>query len=235
MGQGDERVSFQWSEACDLKDLLGITGSYRGVYLIVVLLTRLYHNSVRVLFCLFSQSVMSDSLQPTPWTAASQASLSLTISWSLLKLMSVELVMPSKVLVVKVMVFLAVMYGCEIWTIKKAKCWIIDTFELCWRRLFRVRWTARRSNQSILKEINPEHSLEELILKLKFQHFSHLMQRADSLEDPDAGQGWRQKEMGSAADETDSIMRKLWETVKDTWAWLAAVCWVTKSQTWLSD
>ena len=81
------------------------------------------------------------------------------------------------------MVFVVVMYGCESWIIKKPECQSIDAFELwCWRRLLRVPWTARRSNQSILKELNPEYSLEELILKLKLQYFSHLMQRADSLE-----------------------------------------------------
>ena len=91
--------------------------------------------------------------------------------------------MPTKVRLVKAMVFPLVMYGCESWTIKKAECQRIDAFELwCWRRLLRVPWTARRSNQSILKEISPECSLEELMLKLKLQYFGHLMQRADSLE-----------------------------------------------------
>ena len=89
----------------------------------------------------------------------------------------------TKVHVVKVMVFPVVMYRCESWTIKKAECQRIDAFELwCWRRLSRIPWTARRSNQSILKEINPEYSSEELILKLKLQYFGHLMQKADSLE-----------------------------------------------------
>ena len=89
----------------------------------------------------------------------------------------------TKVYIVKVMVFTVVMYGCECWTIKKAKCWRIDAFELWpWRRLLRVPCTARRSNQSILKEINPEYSLEGLLLKLKLQYFGHLMQTADSLE-----------------------------------------------------
>ena len=91
--------------------------------------------------------------------------------------------MPAKVHLVKAMVFPVVMYGCESWTIKKAECGRIDAFELwCWRRLLRVPWTARRSNQSILKEISPEYSLEGLMLKLKLQYLSHLMQRADSLE-----------------------------------------------------
>ena len=89
------------------------------------------------------------------------------------------------------------MYGCEIWPIKKAECWKIYAFELwCWRRISRVPWTARRSNQSILKEINPEYSLEELMLKLKLQYFDHLMQRAHGWEkDPDAGKDWRQEKV----------------------------------------
>ena len=94
-----------------------------------------------------------------------------------------DFTLPTKVRLVKAMVFPVVMYGCESWTIKKAEHPRIDTFELwCWRRLLRVPWTARRSNQSILKEINPEYSLEGLILKLKLQYFGHLMQRADSFE-----------------------------------------------------
>ena len=94
-----------------------------------------------------------------------------------------DITLPTKVCLVKAMVFPVVMYGCESWTIKKAEQWRIDAFELwCWRRLLRVPWTARRSNQSILKEINPEYSLEGLMLKLKLQYFGHLMQRADSFE-----------------------------------------------------
>ena len=90
---------------------------------------------------------------------------------------------PTKVHLIKAMVFPVVMYGCESWTLKKAECQRIDAFELwCWRRLMRVPWTARRSNKSILKEINPEYSLEELVLKLKLQNFGHLMQRTDSFE-----------------------------------------------------
>ena len=90
--------------------------------------------------------------------------------------------LPTKVHIVKAMVFSVVMHGCKSWTLKKAECQRIDAFELwCWRRLLRVPWTARRSNQSILKEISPEYSLEGLMLKLKFQYFGHLMQRADSL------------------------------------------------------
>ena len=103
---------------------------------------------------------------------------------------------------VKAMVFPVVMYGCESWTVKKAECWRINAFELwCWRRLLRVPWTARRSNQSILKDISPGCSLEGMMLKLKLQYFGHLMWRADSLEDPDAGRDYGQKEKGMTEDE----------------------------------
>ena len=100
-----------------------------------------------------------------------------------------DITMPTKVRLVKAMIFPVVMYGCESWTVKKAECRRIDAFELwCWRRLLRVPWTAGRSNQSILKEISPEYSLEGLMLKLKLQYFDHLMQRTDSLEKkPDVG------------------------------------------------
>ena len=98
-------------------------------------------------------------------------------------LKSRDITLPTKVHLVKAMVFPLVIYGCESWTIKKAECWRIDAFELwCWKRLLRVPWTVRRSNQSILKEISPEHSLEGLMLKLKLQYFGHLMQRTDSFE-----------------------------------------------------
>ena len=100
------------------------------------------------------------------------------------------------------MVFPVVMYGCESWTIKKAECRRIDAFELwCWRRLLRVPWTARKSNQSILKEISPGCSLERLMLKLKLQYFDHLMQGVDSLEKTDAGRDWGQEEKGTTEDE----------------------------------
>ena len=100
------------------------------------------------------------------------------------KLKSRDISLPTKVHLVKAMVFPVVMYGCESWTVKKAECQRIDAFELwCWRRLLRVPWIAKRSNQSILKEISPEYSLERLMLKLKLQYFDHLMQRADSLEE----------------------------------------------------
>ena len=109
-------------------------------------------------------------------------------------LKSRDITLSTKVCIVKAMVFV-VMYRCESWKIKKAEHWRIDAFELwCWRRLFKVRWTPRKSNQSILKEINPEYSLEGLMLKLKLQYFGHLMRRANSLEkNPDAGKDWKQK------------------------------------------
>ena len=110
--------------------------------------------------------------------------------------------MPTKVCLVKAMVFPVVMYGCESWTVKKAECRRIDAFELwCWRRLLRVPCTARRSNQSIPKEISPGCPLEGLMLKLKLQYFGHLMRRVDSLEKTDAGRDWGQEEKGMREDE----------------------------------
>ena len=116
-------------------------------------------------------------------------------------LKSRDITLLTKVHLVKAIIFPVVMYGCEIWTIKKAEHQRIDAFELwCWRRLLRVPWTARQSNQSILKEISPEVSLEGLMLKLKLQYFGHLMGRVDSLEKTDAGRGWGQ-EKGVTEDE----------------------------------
>ena len=113
-----------------------------------------------------------------------------------------DITLPTKVRLVKAMVFPVVMYGCESWTIKKAECQRIDAFELwCWRRLLRVPWTARRSNQSILKEISPGISLEGMMLKLKLQYFGHLMRRVDSLEKTHAGRDWGQEEKGMTEDE----------------------------------
>ena len=113
-----------------------------------------------------------------------------------------DITLPTKVHLVKAMVFPVVMYGCESWTVKKAECQRIDDFELwCWRRLLQVPWTARRSNQSILKEISPGISLEGMMLKLKPQYFGHLMRRVDSLEKTDAGRVWGQEEKGTTEDE----------------------------------
>ena len=113
-----------------------------------------------------------------------------------------DITLPTKVRLVKAMVFPIVMYGCESWTLKKAERQRIDAFEVwCWRRLLRVPWTARRSNQSILKEISPGCSLEGMMLKLKFQYFGHPMRRVDSLEKTNAVRGWGQEEKGTTEDE----------------------------------
>ena len=113
-----------------------------------------------------------------------------------------DITLPTKVHLVKAMVFPVVMYGCESWTVKKAEGWRIDAFELwCWKRLLRVPWTTRRSNQSILKEISPGCFLEGMMLKLKLQYFGHLMRRVDSLEKTHAGRDWGQEEKGMTEDE----------------------------------
>ena len=145
--------------------------------------------------------------------------------------------------IVKAMLFPVVMYECESWTIKKAECWRINTFELwCWRRLWRMPWTARKSNQSSLKDINPEYSLEGLILKLKLQYFGHLMLRANSLEKTlilGKIEGMRMEQqrmwwLDGVIDSMDMCLSKLQE-MKDREAWHATVHVVAKSQTWLCN
>ena len=160
-------------------------------------------------------------------------------------ILSRDTILPTKVCLVKAMAFLVVMYGCESWTVKKTEYWKTDTLKLwCWKRLLRVPWTARISNQSVLKEINPEYSLEGLMLILKLQYFGHMIRRGDSLEktlilgkieDRRRRRGQRMRWLDGITDSMVVSLSKLLQMVKGRVAWCAAVHRVAKNWTWLRD